>query len=188
MNCFQDSIEYGVERRDDTVEMTQSMTVDSGLNFPVDMDDAVVKFSLGSSPLLVDSQQMEIEVKLQLLYADGSKLAPLDIVPVAPIAGLSSYIDSVEVWSRGILVRKYEGYNYMEYIKALCDYNEFYYKSVGSANSMWPNVGPQQESKKERPREKGRGVYLLYKYLHYLFFLNKLLLYTINSPFRRLDF
>ena len=145
MNCFQNAIEYGVERRDDTVETTQSITIDSGHNFPIDMDDAVVKFSTGSSPLLIDPIQLELDLRLQFLYADGTKMAPLSVVPVAPVAGMSSYIDCLEIWSRGILVRKYEGYNYMEYIKALCDYNDFWFRSVGSASSMWPTIGPQQE-------------------------------------------
>ena len=154
MNCFQDAIEYGVERRDSTVELAQTLTVDSGHNFPIDMDDAVVKFSPGSSPLFIDPLQLELELKLQLLYEDGTKLPESSIIPVAPVAGMSSYIDSLEIWSRGVLVRKYEGYNYMEYVKALCDYDEFWFKSVGSANSMWPNVGPQQERRKKDPKKK----------------------------------
>ena len=144
MSCFQDAVEYGVERRDETVEMAQTLTVDAGNNFPIDLDNAVIKFSPGSSPLFVDSLQMEYKLKCQLLYADGTKIPAKTAHAVAPIAGMSSYIDCLEIWSRGVLVRKYDGYNYMQYIKALCDHNEFWFKSVGSASSMWPNSGPQQ--------------------------------------------
>ena len=144
MNCFSSAIEYGEEIRDTSVIDSQVRTIESGLNFPLDLDNTTIKFPLGSSPLYIDMLQLEIEMKCRLVLADGSLIPPGSALNVAPIAGLSSYFDSLELWSRGVLVKKYEGYNYTEYIKALCTYGKDWFKSIGSASSMWPNVSVQQ--------------------------------------------
>ena len=125
---------------DDTVKSCQKITIDSGLNYPQNMDDLVVRFSLPSSPLVLDTNQIDYHLALSFVKADGTK--PSVGTDIAMSCGAASAFRSCELWERGQVIRKYENYAYISHLTTLLntDGGSDWYKTFGAIQGFVPGI------------------------------------------------